>query len=68
VVEILGRARENVVVVPNRAIITIGDSSYVEILQSDGSVERVEIETGLSSDELTEVLSGLEEGQEIIIP
>jgi macrolide-specific efflux system membrane fusion protein len=68
VVEIAGRSRRNVLVIPDRAIITIGDRSYVEVLQDDGSVERVEIETGLSSGEQTEVTAGLQEGQQIVIP
>jgi hypothetical protein len=68
VVEITGRSREGVLLIPQRAIITIGERSYVEVLQDDGAVERVEIETGLSNGEQAEVTAGLQEGQEIVIP
>jgi macrolide-specific efflux system membrane fusion protein len=56
-----------VLVVPNRAIRR--DSSgrlYVEVL-SEGEAQRRWVTTGLSNDLVTEVLSGLDEGEEAIV-
>jgi multidrug efflux pump subunit AcrA (membrane-fusion protein) len=39
----------------------------VEILDDQGSVTRVEIETGLRSGSVTEVVAGLAEGDQVII-
>jgi HlyD family secretion protein len=59
------------VVVPNRAIQT--DSSggesitYVEKLDEQGNVMRVEVELGLRVGSMTEVIAGLEEGDQVIV-
>jgi HlyD family secretion protein len=65
-IEIVIETRDNVLVVPNRALKRDAGGKYVEILQA-GVVTKLYITTGVSSDENTEVLAGLEEGQEIII-
>jgi HlyD family secretion protein len=67
-VTILGRQREGVLVVPNRALITIAGTTYVEIVGPSGEAERIEVRVGISSDTETEIVSGLEQGQEIRIP
>jgi RND family efflux transporter MFP subunit len=67
-VTIVGESREDILLVPARAIITIGDLRYVEVVREDGEIERVEIETGLSSGSETEVTAGLEEGDEVRMP
>jgi RND family efflux transporter MFP subunit len=67
-ITIQGESREGVLQVPNRAIITIGDLTYVEIVREDGEIERVQIETGLSSGDETEVTAGLEEGDQVRLP
>ena len=62
---------EDVLVVPNRAIQTerAGRTSitYVEELDAQGNVMRVEIALGLRSGSVTEVKAGLEEGDQVII-
>jgi HlyD family secretion protein len=63
-----GRSKENVLVVPSRAIITIGGQQIVEVVGEEGDVERVQVQTGLSDDSQTEIIAGLQEGQEIRIP
>lgn len=63
-----GRSRQGVLLVPDRAVITIGDRHYVEVMEDGGDIERVEIETGLSDGNETEVTAGLEEGQRIRLP
>ncbi|MCK6627851.1 MAG: efflux RND transporter periplasmic adaptor subunit [Anaerolineae bacterium] len=60
-----------VVVVPNRAIQVDeanGESvTYVEKLDEQGNLMRVEIETGLRSGAVTQVIAGLDEGDQVII-
>ncbi len=61
----------DVLVVPNRAIQTDRSGTetitYVEKLDSQGNSMRVEIETGLRVGSYTQVLAGLEEGDQVII-
>ncbi len=65
-VDIISDTRENALVVPNRALKRDAEGKFVEILRG-GEVVKLYITTGISSNEFTEVVSGLEEGQEIII-
>jgi len=65
-VGIVVEEKPDVLLVPNRGIRRDKEGKYVEILR-DNMPARVSIETGLTSEEHTEVLSGLEEGQEVII-
>jgi HlyD family secretion protein len=60
--------KENVLLIPNRAIRREGDVMYVEVLDpSDGTeVRRVAIATGASNDAVTEVTAGLEEGDVVV--
>lgn len=61
-------SRNNVLVVPNRALETIGLRKYVTQLQPDGSSEKVPVETGLTNPDQTEIISGLNEGDKISLP
>ena len=40
---------------------------YVERLKDDGEIERVEVEIGIQDATYTEVLRGLEEGDQLVI-
>ena len=62
---------ENVLVVPNRTV-SIDRSSgepvaYVEKVDESGNPVRAEVELGLRNETVSQVLSGLEEGDQIII-
>jgi HlyD family secretion protein len=61
---------ENVVVVPNRAIqidrTNTPSITYVERLQ-EGNPVRTEVELGLRNGEVTQIVTGLEEGDRVII-
>ena len=59
--------RRDVLVVPNRAIRRRGDEIVVEVMV-DGKPEIQAIETGLSDTDNTEVASGLEEGDLVVVP
>jgi multidrug efflux pump subunit AcrA (membrane-fusion protein) len=67
-VTIIMDQRQNVLTVPTTAIQRDGRDRVVEIQNEDGSTERQVVETGLSDDTNTEITSGLEEGQTVIIP
>jgi HlyD family secretion protein len=62
---IINRA-ENVLTIPERVVYFSGDSTWVEMEGSDGTRQKVMIETGLSDAIRIEIRSGLEEGQEIL--
>ena len=56
---------ENAVVVPSEAILTSADTQYVFVVEGDAA-RYVEITTGLTGNGVTEVLSGLSEGQQLV--
>ena len=58
--------KENVLHVPYRAIVFKGDKKIVRVLKGK-KIEEVEVETGLRGSEgEVEIISGLEQGQEVI--
>lgn len=56
---------ENALIIPSNAILTSNDVQYVFVVEGDVA-RRVEITTGLTGSGVTEVLSGLEEGQQLV--
>lgn len=52
--------------VPIEAVFEEDNKQKVEVLNSSGEIEVVEIEVGLMNDRQVEVLSGLEEGQQVV--
>ncbi len=66
-VTIHGRQAEQAVLVPMQAIQTDKDGSFVYIVNGENMVEKRRIETGISSMEEVEVLSGLEEGEQVLL-
>lgn len=56
----------NTLLVPIEAVFEEDFKQKVEVLKEDGTVEAVEIEIGLMNDRYVEVLSGLEEGQQVV--
>lgn len=58
-------SRENVLLVPNRAIRAEGSQRLVTILEN-GQPKDVTVTLGLSNDQETEVLDGLAEGQQVL--
>jgi multidrug efflux pump subunit AcrA (membrane-fusion protein) len=67
IVDIVVARKEGVLVVPNRAIKR--DSSgrlYVEVI-SGGEVKRRNVTTGLSNELVTEIVTGLNEGEEAVV-
>ena len=63
--DIIVNTKAGALLAPNSAVKSGGDKKYVEVL-SGGEPRRINVETGLASEELTEILSGINEGDEII--
>ena len=63
----VGEARD-VLAVPSTAIQHSGGHSYVVVIRRDGTQAKAEIETGLVGDTTTQVLSGLNEGDHVLLP
>ncbi len=62
---IITDVKQNIILVPNSAVKTSGNQKYAQVL-ANGKPEQRNIETGLSNDNDTEVMSGLQEGEHVI--
>ena len=60
--------KDDVLSVPNAAVHRQGSTTTVELLASDGSQQTAPFEAGVVGRDRTEVLSGLTEGQRIVLP
>lgn len=60
--------KDGVLILPTTAIITSGGKSYVHVLRKDGTTTEVYIQLGISDDTNTEIMKGLQEGDEVIQP
>jgi len=58
--------KENVLLVPSSAVSGQGEESFVRI-RVNGKEQPATVQTGLTSDTQTEIISGLSEGDEVII-
>jgi HlyD family secretion protein len=59
--------RENVLLVPNRAVRALGNKRLVTVPRGQGQTEDVEVKLGMANDQETEVVSGVSEGQPLVI-
>jgi HlyD family secretion protein len=59
---------DNVLTVPNAAVHRDGGKSVVTVLGGDGTQQPVTFTPGIVGDQRTQVVSGLQEGQEIVLP
>jgi multidrug efflux pump subunit AcrA (membrane-fusion protein) len=66
-VSILVEEKNDVLLVPNKAIIRRGRQTLVQVLK-DGVIEERAIKTGISNWQYTEVTDGLSEGEKVVIP
>lgn len=62
---ILTDFKDNVLIVPNGAIIFQNGESFVRVLKDD-VLTNLPVVTGLSSDTETEIISGIDEGQSVV--
>ncbi|MBP8591432.1 efflux RND transporter periplasmic adaptor subunit [Candidatus Shapirobacteria bacterium] len=63
--EIILNEKENVLTIPAEALIK-RERNFVWTVDNEGKARKKEVETGLSTDEEIEIISGLEEGAEIV--
>ena len=66
-VNILVEEKNDVLLVPNKAITRQGTESYVEVSQ-DGVVTRRLVQAGISDWQFTEITGGLSEGEQVVVP
>jgi RND family efflux transporter MFP subunit len=64
-VEIILEEKENVLVVPNKALYQKKDQSFVKILENN-RVKEIEVKIGMEGETQTEITEGLQEGQRVI--
>ncbi|MFQ5593474.1 MAG: efflux RND transporter periplasmic adaptor subunit [Anaerolineae bacterium] len=65
-VSIVVERREDVLTVPNRAVRSAGRQRVVEVLYQE-QVIQAPVTLGMSNDTLTEVISGLKEGDQVVL-
>jgi len=65
-VDITTQMKNNVLAVPIESAFYHDGKYYVDVVQSDNTIQRKEVETGISSDDYTEIISGLSEGDTIL--
>ncbi len=63
---IIVETKANVLLVPSSGVLIQGDQSFVRILR-DGREQQIPVEVGISSDTQTEIVSGLSEGEDVIV-
>mgnify|MGYP000043006676 CR=1 FL=1 len=66
-VTIYGGPKRDVLVVPREALILTGERELVVKVLGDNRFQPVEVETGMWQGESVEVLSGLGEGDEVVL-
>lgn len=64
--DIVVARKEDVLLVPNRAVRSSGGRRVVEVPGEEGPKE-VPVEVGLRNESMTEILSGLSEGQQVVV-
>ena len=64
--DIITAQRNNVLVVPNTALLPKGNSRIVQVVGADGKAKEVEVQTGLSDGSFTEIAGGVTEGTRIV--
>lgn len=67
-VAIVIATKTNVVLVATRALQQTGQTRSVRVEQPDGTIVTRPVQTGLSDDTQTEIVSGLQEGETVVIP
>ncbi|MFH1684296.1 MAG: hypothetical protein ABIA67_05400 [Candidatus Margulisiibacteriota bacterium] len=60
--------KENILVVPLRAVKKLGDKSYIFVKANGDKTQEQQIQTGLENTLNVEVVSGLKQGDEVVIP
>ncbi len=59
--------KDNVLLVPNQAVRAVSNKRYVTVQKGQSQTEQVEVKLGMANDQETEVISGLSEGEPVVI-
>ncbi|MCF0154431.1 MAG: efflux RND transporter periplasmic adaptor subunit [Veillonella sp.] len=62
-----GSVQKNAILIPSRAIQQVMDKKFVFVVQTDGTVKQVPIETGATKGAYTIIKGGLSAGEEIVV-
>jgi HlyD family secretion protein len=65
-VDIVIAQKDNVLLVPNAALLPQGNGQIVQILGANGARQSVQVKTGITDGTHTEIVSGVTEGQQIV--
>lgn len=63
---IIIETKSNILLIPSSAIQSVGGQSIVKVMR-DGQEQTTVVETGISNDSQTEIISGLSEGETVLI-
>jgi multidrug efflux pump subunit AcrA (membrane-fusion protein) len=63
---IITSVKTDVLTVPNSAVKSSGNNSFVQILDSKNQPQNIAVTTGIANDTLTEITSGIKEGDKVI--
>jgi len=66
-VKILSKPKQNVLVVPIQSIIRTGTTNRLIVRKAKTTFEPRDVRLGIESDGFVEILSGLEEGEEVVV-
>ena len=59
---------DNVLVVPSSAVQQAGNTGVVTVVDADGKQRQVQVQLGMTGDNMVQVLSGLRMGQTVVVP
>lgn len=65
---ITSTTKNDILLVPNRAVKTVGFRKYLSRPGQNSRSEDIPVETGLTNGEFTEIVKGINEGDQILIP
>ena len=60
--------RENVLLVPQEAVVLLAGQTYLDVLSGGDRVQRVPVVTGAMATGAVEIVNGVEEGQTVVLP
>ena len=66
-IQIHHNENEKLLLVPSEAVIRTGKSSRIVLALGDGQFKSIEVETGRKGDDFHEILSGVKEGENVVI-
>jgi HlyD family secretion protein len=64
--DIVTARKDNVLLVPNSALLPKGSGHVVQVIGPDGKAKEVDVQTGITDATQTEITSGLSEGMKIV--